>query len=196
MSSADQCALSPNGELLDVSKIKFYRDPDDNTPLETVCTRKQSSRLTYPDNAEMIKRKANETDDARPSVRVRRHSPSPARMDVDGQSGEDDDDDMPDLQPVSDSEDEGDDDVDTDIEDLNATAKKTRPKAELTKDIQPIFKEGEILDPVTGTLTQRASAMAAASWHLIGVGPTLAMAFARRCTGVAHFLCFIVSVGT
>ncbi|KAJ6563421.1 hypothetical protein DFH09DRAFT_1082471 [Mycena vulgaris] len=27
--------------------------------------------------------------------------------------------------------------------------------------------------------------MAAASWHLIGVGLTLAMVFARRCTGVA-----------
>ncbi|KAJ6525199.1 hypothetical protein B0H19DRAFT_1243858 [Mycena capillaripes] len=43
--------------------------------------------------------------------------------------------------------------------------------------------------------TQPASAMTAASWHLTGVGPTLAMALARRWLGVDEFLCSFVTVG-
>ncbi|KAJ6622351.1 hypothetical protein B0H10DRAFT_2214484 [Mycena sp. CBHHK59/15] len=119
MSSTDQCARGPDGELLDASKIKFYHDPDDDTPLPPVPdastpaggqatqidqyfrrserSRKQSSRLTDPNNAVNVKRKANGTNHARPSTRARRSSPSPARMDEDEQAG-DDDDDMPDCQ--------------------------------------------------------------------------------------------------
>ncbi|KAM6489244.1 hypothetical protein JOM56_015295 [Amanita muscaria] len=33
---ADQCALGPDGTLLDASKILFYNDPDDETPLPPV----------------------------------------------------------------------------------------------------------------------------------------------------------------
>jgi hypothetical protein len=33
---ADQCALGPNGMLLDASQITFYHDPDDRVPLPPV----------------------------------------------------------------------------------------------------------------------------------------------------------------
>ncbi|KAF7364524.1 HAT family dimerization domain-containing protein [Mycena venus] len=183
MSSGDQCAVGPNGELLDASEIQFYNDVDDNVPLPPVSDeistpaagqatlqqyfhrsdrpRKQSSRLTDPNNAETVKHKANDAEDFPPRVRARRSSPSPACMDEDDDA-RDDNNDMPDLQPVSDSEDDRDGD-ETDQEDIDAAyeytkslgdvdraAMKSRPKAELTKDIQPLFKEDEILDPDTG----------------------------------------------
>jgi hypothetical protein len=43
--------------------------------------------------------------------------------------------------------------------------------------------------------TQPARATAADSWRLTGVGPTLAMALARRWLGVGQFLCSCGSVG-
>ncbi|KAM6493884.1 hypothetical protein JOM56_010245 [Amanita muscaria] len=36
LTMADQCALGPDGTLLDASKILFYNDPDDETPLPPV----------------------------------------------------------------------------------------------------------------------------------------------------------------
>ncbi|KAK7034413.1 hypothetical protein R3P38DRAFT_2469418, partial [Favolaschia claudopus] len=33
-------------------------------------------------------------------------------------------------------------------------AMKTRPKAELTKDIEPIYEEGELIDPDNGAVTK------------------------------------------
>ncbi|KAJ7212470.1 hypothetical protein B0H12DRAFT_378867 [Mycena haematopus] len=175
MSSTDQCAVGADGELLPASKIIFFNDPDDANPLPPVSdaslfrrsgrSRKQSSRLTDPDNAE-LKRKASD-DDIRPSTRTRHSSPSSTAMDVD--QDEDQDDNIPELQPVSDSSDDGgdgsEDDGETDIDAINAAyeqtkalgdadrvAMKTRPKRELTKDIQPLFKEDEVLDPDTGVL--------------------------------------------
>ncbi len=31
---ADQCALGPDGQLLDVTEIKWYNDPDDTQPIQ------------------------------------------------------------------------------------------------------------------------------------------------------------------
>ncbi|KAK6981295.1 hypothetical protein R3P38DRAFT_3376237 [Favolaschia claudopus] len=36
MTSTDQCAVGPDGQLLDASKIVFYNDPDDANPLPPV----------------------------------------------------------------------------------------------------------------------------------------------------------------
>ncbi|KAJ7900808.1 hypothetical protein B0H13DRAFT_2336411 [Mycena leptocephala] len=66
--------------------------------------RKESSHLTDPNNAEAPKRKAaNDAEDARPSACVHKSSPSPTRTEV----VDDEDEDMPDLVSVSDSEDDG-----------------------------------------------------------------------------------------
>jgi hypothetical protein len=32
----DQCAVGPDGRLLDASQIQFFNDPDDSTPLPPV----------------------------------------------------------------------------------------------------------------------------------------------------------------
>ncbi|KAJ7790417.1 hypothetical protein B0H14DRAFT_2626013 [Mycena olivaceomarginata] len=76
----------------------------------------------------------------------------------------DDDDDMPDLQDMSGSENE-EDEEDTEainaayehtkaLRDADRVAMKTRPKADLTKDIQPIFKEEEVPDSDIGVLVK------------------------------------------
>ncbi|KAJ7442055.1 hypothetical protein B0H11DRAFT_2251687 [Mycena galericulata] len=141
MSSGEQCAVGSDGNLLPV-------------------------RLTDPNNVEAPKRKAAEDlDSDRAGAGIRKSSLSPSRTD---EVLEDEDVEMPDLQPVSDSEDDRDDDDDdadpaTDTEDVDAAyehtkalgdadraAMKSRPKADLTKDIHPLFKAGEMLDPDTG----------------------------------------------
>ncbi|KAJ7857121.1 hypothetical protein B0H14DRAFT_3448096 [Mycena olivaceomarginata] len=71
---------------------------------------------------------------------------------------------MPDLQDMSGSENE-EDDKDTEainaayehtkaLRDADRVAMKTRPKADLTKDIQPIFKEEEVPDSDIGVLVK------------------------------------------
>jgi hypothetical protein len=32
----DQCAIGPDGQLLDASEIKFFNNPDDSTPLPPI----------------------------------------------------------------------------------------------------------------------------------------------------------------
>lgn len=202
MPSADQCAVGPDGKLLDAKDITFYNDPDDNDPLPRSGStstpaggqavpitnffprtsgrqRKESSRLTDPNNAEAAKRKAISTLDAdRRGARPRTSSPSTAPP----SAAEDEDDDMPELEEVSDSsgeEDNGEDEA-SDTEAINAAyehtkalgdadravcslltlvsttqtlqASKSRPKADLTKDIQPFFEEDKVLDPDTGRI--------------------------------------------
>ncbi|KAJ6457663.1 hypothetical protein C8R45DRAFT_943118 [Mycena sanguinolenta] len=141
MSSTDQCAVGPDGQLLPASKIVFYNDLDDADPLPPTSSaeaaaptqitqyfrrserpRKQSSRLTDPNNAEIHKRKAGDTDEGRPSVRSRRSSPTPPPMDED----EDADDDMPGLDPLGDSEDEEDDNDEHDMDEINAAYQYTK----------------------------------------------------------------------
>jgi hypothetical protein len=116
----EQCAIGPDGELLDASDIIFYGDPGDKNPLPPVPradassthtagqatqitqffrrsarSRKDSSRLTDPNNSESTKRKAGDpaAADTRPSARTRRSAPSPVPMDED--TLDDNDDDMP-----------------------------------------------------------------------------------------------------
>ncbi|KAK7025717.1 HAT family dimerization domain-containing protein [Favolaschia claudopus] len=132
--------------------------------------RKASSRLTDPNNAE-LKCKASEEDTSRPRARARtRHaSTSPEPMDEDK---EDSDDEMPGLEDPSDSEGEEDEDdnpTDTDeisddvneayertkaLGDADRAAMRPRPKAELTKDIEPIYEESELKDSDTGVVTK------------------------------------------
>jgi len=44
---ADQCALGPDGMLLDASQITFFHDPDNRVPLPPVPT----SAIAGPENA-------------------------------------------------------------------------------------------------------------------------------------------------
>ncbi|KAF8200467.1 hypothetical protein K438DRAFT_1758694 [Mycena galopus ATCC 62051] len=142
MASSDQCAIGPDGKLLEATEITFYNDPDDANPLPPTSvsstgqatqitqffrrserSRKQSSRLTDPNNAELAKRKAADAESAPRSVRPRHSSPSPERMDED--ETEDNDDDMPDLHSVSDSDDD-EEDCETDTEAINAAYEHTK----------------------------------------------------------------------
>ncbi|KAJ6538241.1 hypothetical protein B0H10DRAFT_2245928 [Mycena sp. CBHHK59/15] len=182
MSSGEQCAVGSDGNLLPADQIVFYNDPDDANPLPPIpaststpgagqavpipnlfCrsarTRTVSSRLTDPNNVEAPKLKAAEDlDSDGASAGIRKSSLSPSRTD---EVLEDEDIEMPGLQPVSNSEDDRDDDNDeadpaTDTEDGTPrpsempTERCTIPFTDLTKDIHPLFKEGEMLDPDTG----------------------------------------------
>ncbi|KAJ7236161.1 hypothetical protein C8J57DRAFT_1530264 [Mycena rebaudengoi] len=70
---SEQCAVGPDGKLLDAKTIVWYNDPDDAQPLPTAPTSTipsffgprrtgrvsvPSARVTDPDNAEKGKRKA------------------------------------------------------------------------------------------------------------------------------------------
>jgi hypothetical protein len=47
---ADQCALSPDGMLLDASQITFYHDPDHRVPLPPVS----ASGIAHPNETENV----------------------------------------------------------------------------------------------------------------------------------------------
>jgi len=47
---ADQCALGPDGMLLDASQITFYHDPDDRVPLPLVS----ASGIAHPNETENV----------------------------------------------------------------------------------------------------------------------------------------------
>jgi hypothetical protein len=62
---ADQCALGADGTLLDASQIRWFNDPDDDTPLLPTANARCSTRiprpapkLVDPNNAILRKRKA------------------------------------------------------------------------------------------------------------------------------------------
>jgi len=61
----DQCALGADGTLLDASQIRWFNDPDDDTPLLPTANARRSTRvprpapkLVDPNNAILRKRKA------------------------------------------------------------------------------------------------------------------------------------------
>lgn len=103
----DNCAIGPDGELLDASKIVWFNDPDDDQPMASATTSstaqhqlstvtldsfvtkgppaarrsnravRPSTKLVDPDNAMALKRKPSNTSLVKPSCRLRQASPEP-----------------------------------------------------------------------------------------------------------------------
>jgi microcystin degradation protein MlrC len=62
-----------------------------------------------------------------------------------------------------------------------------------TKQLNVIWIHVTIQDTVIILVSLRVNAMVVDSWHLAGVGPTLAMVLARRCTHHQFPLFFLIS---
>jgi len=103
--SSDNCAVGPNGKLLDKSEIDWVHDPDDDMPMapamtssmdqcqlsvitldsfvtqvplaacQSTCTSHPSTKVTDPDNIMALKHKLSDSASTNPSCCARQASP-------------------------------------------------------------------------------------------------------------------------
>jgi hypothetical protein len=156
MSSSDQCAVGPDGNLLPASGIVWYNDPADVTPLppapsspkgtqiddffpRRTSTRvpRPSARAADPNNTEAVKRKASrDLNDRCSKARARTSSESTEST----PELDDDGDEIPDLKDASDSEDdddavEGGEDGEDDEADVEAAYQATKELGDADREV-------------------------------------------------------------